>query len=55
MLDVTSLRNSHRELITLLLVVSSIFVAVGIANAAASTTSTPSHDGTAGVSIQSVP
>jgi hypothetical protein len=56
MVGVTSLRNSHRELVALLLVASSIFVAAGIADAAGSTTTTPSsHDGTAGVSIQSVP
>lgn len=55
MVHVTSLRNSHRELVALLLVTSSIIVAAGIADAAGSTTTTPSHDGTAGVSIQSVP
>jgi hypothetical protein len=53
-LVVTSLRISHRELAALLLVAGSIFVAAGTAHAAVTTTS-PSFDGAAGVSIQSVP
>jgi hypothetical protein len=51
---VTSLRISHRELVTLLLVTSSIIVAAGIADAAESTT-TPHTNGVAGLSTQSVP
>jgi hypothetical protein len=57
MLGVTSLRNSHRELVALLLVTGSIIVAAGIADTAAGSTTTapPSGSGTAGVGIQSVP
>jgi hypothetical protein len=57
MLSVTSLRNSHRELVALLLVTSSIIVAAGIADTAAgsTTTASPASGDTAGVSIQSVP
>jgi hypothetical protein len=56
MLPVTSLRNSHRELVALLLVTGSIIVAAGIADdAAGSTTPSPSTHGAAGASIQSVP
>jgi hypothetical protein len=51
---VTSLRNSHRELVALLLVAGSIIVAAGTADAAVHTT-TPHTSGAAGVSIQSVP
>jgi hypothetical protein len=51
---VTSLRISHRELVALLLVAGSIFVAAGTADAADQTTS-PATAGAAGVSIQSVP
>jgi hypothetical protein len=54
MLGVTSPRINHRELVALLLVAGSIFVAAGTADAAVNTTS-PSSDGAAGVSIQSVP
>jgi hypothetical protein len=51
---VTSPRISHRELVALLLVTGSIFVAAGHADAAVQTT--PPHiSGDAGVSIQSVP
>jgi hypothetical protein len=54
MLPVTSLRTYHRELLTLLLVAGSIFVAAGTADAAVTTA--PHHtNGEAGVSIQSVP
>jgi hypothetical protein len=57
MIGVTSLRNSHRELVALLLVTGSIIVAAGIADTAAGSTTTapPSGSGTAGVGIQSVP
>jgi hypothetical protein len=51
---VTSLRNSHRELVALLLVAGSILVAAGHADAAVQTT-TPQTSGEAGVSFQSVP
>jgi hypothetical protein len=54
MLHVTSPRISHRELVALLLVAGSIFVAAGTADAAVSTTS-PATTGAAGVSFQSVP
>jgi hypothetical protein len=54
MLHVTSLRNSHRELVALLLVAGSIIVAAGTADAAVPTTS-PANAGAAGVSFQSVP
>ena len=50
----TFLRNSHRELVALLLVTSSMLMAAGIADAATQTT-TPHTNGEAGVSIQSVP
>jgi hypothetical protein len=50
---VTSLRNPHRELVALLLVAGSIFVAAGIADAASSTTAP--HTGEAGIGYQSVP
>ena len=54
MLPVTSLRITHRELVCLLLVAGSIFLAAG--NADAAVTTTPHHtNGEAGVSIQSVP
>jgi len=56
MLSVTSPRNSHRELVALLLVTGSIIVAAGIADAAAgSTTPSPSSHGAAGVGLQSAP
>jgi hypothetical protein len=51
---VTSPRISHRELVALLLVAGSIFVAAGTADAASSTT-TPHNDGGPGIGIQSVP
>jgi hypothetical protein len=51
---VTSLRISHRELVALLLVAGSVFVAAGTADAAVSTTQPPAS-GTAGISIQSAP
>jgi hypothetical protein len=54
MVPVTSLRISHRELVALLLVAGSIFVAAGTADAAVTTTSPPAS-GAAGVSFQSVP
>jgi hypothetical protein len=54
MMSVTSPRISHRELVALLLVAGSIFVAAGTADAAVSTTS-PSSDGAAGIGYQSVP
>jgi hypothetical protein len=54
MLPVTSLRTYHRELVSLLLVAGSIFVAAGIADAPV-TTAPHSPNGEAGVSIQSVP
>lgn len=55
MVGVTSLRNSHRELVALLLVTGSIIVAAGIADAAGSTTTASPSGDTAAVSIQSVP
>jgi hypothetical protein len=51
---VTSLRISHRELVALLLVAGSIFVAAENADAAGSTTA-PHHSGEAGIGYQSVP
>jgi hypothetical protein len=54
MLLVTSPRISHRELVALLLVAGSIFVAAGTADAAVPTTS-PVATGAAGVGLQSVP
>jgi hypothetical protein len=51
---VTSLRNSHRELVCLLVVAGCMFLAAGIADAAVNTTPHTLH-GEAGVSIQSVP
>jgi hypothetical protein len=50
---VTSLRISHRELVTLLLVAGSIFVAAENADAASSTTAP--HNGGAGIGHRSVP
>ena len=50
---VTSLRNHHRELVTLLLVTGSILLAAG--NADAATHTTPHTNGEAGISIQSAP
>jgi len=50
---VTSLRNSHRELVALLLVAGSIFVAAENADAASLTTAP--HNGGAGIGYQSVP
>ena len=54
MLPVTSLRITYRELVPLLLVASSIFLAAGIADTA-KTTAPHSLNGEAGVSFQSVP
>jgi hypothetical protein len=54
MLGVTSLRNSHRELVALLLVTGSVLVAAGTADAARTTTP-PAATGTASVGFQSVP
>jgi hypothetical protein len=50
---VTSLRISHRELVALLLVAGSIFVAAE--NADAAHTTAPQHSGEAGIGHQSVP
>jgi hypothetical protein len=52
MLAVTSLRRHHRELVALLLVGGSIILAAGNAEAAVTV---PTHDGVAGIGIQSVP
>jgi hypothetical protein len=52
---VTSPRISHRELVALLLVAGSIFVAAGTADAAVSTTDSPAATGKAGIGYQSVP
>jgi hypothetical protein len=50
---VTSPRISHRELVALLLVAGSIFVAAGNADAASPTTAP--LNGEAGIGFQSVP